>query len=130
MNCKTHCSNSTTHCLKILLLALAGIAALGWVLLLLWNWLLPNLFTGVQAIDYWQALGILVLSKILFGSCPGRGCWRRHSHGEHLTPEERERLKAQFKSRWSHWCCTDKANTHTETTHSTDVQHENSQHGN
>ncbi len=32
----------------------------------LWNWLMPALF-GWHVITYWQALGVLVLSKIFFG---------------------------------------------------------------
>ncbi len=32
---------------------------------LLWNWLMPSIF-GLPAITYFQALGLLILSKILF----------------------------------------------------------------
>lgn len=31
----------------------------------LWNWLMPDLF-GVKNIDYWQALGLMVLSTCFF----------------------------------------------------------------
>ena len=34
---------------------------------LLWNWLMPEIF-GLTKLSYLQSLGILVLSKILFGS--------------------------------------------------------------
>lgn len=34
--------------------------------MLLWNWLMPLVF-GLMTISFWQALGLLVLSKILFG---------------------------------------------------------------
>jgi hypothetical protein len=37
----------------------------------LWNWLLPDLF-GLRQITFWQALGLLALCRILFGSF-GRG---------------------------------------------------------
>jgi len=37
-----------------------------YVLMRLWNWLMPDLF-DLATIDYWQALGILVLAKIIFG---------------------------------------------------------------
>lgn len=37
-----------------------------YILMRLWNWLLPDLF-GVPMITYWQAFGILVLAKIIFG---------------------------------------------------------------
>ena len=42
-----------------------------YALQLLWNWLMPDLF-GLQTITYWQALGILVLAKLIFGM--GGGC--------------------------------------------------------
>lgn len=45
-----------------------------YALQLLWNWLMPELF-GLTAISYWQALGILVLAKLIFGM--GGGCHRR-----------------------------------------------------
>jgi hypothetical protein len=49
------------------------------VTMLLWNWLIPTLFSG-PVITYWQALGLIVLAKILFSSGPG-GCRSdRHSH--------------------------------------------------
>lgn len=38
----------------------------GFVVMLLWNWLLPAIF-GIKMIGFWQALGLLVLAKILFG---------------------------------------------------------------
>jgi hypothetical protein len=44
----------------IVLLALCGL-----VVMLLWNWLMPEIF-GLPAIDYWKAWGLLVLSWILF----------------------------------------------------------------
>jgi hypothetical protein len=46
--------------LGIGLLALAGL-----VVMLLWNWLMPDLF-GLKNVNYWQAWGLLILSSILF----------------------------------------------------------------
>ena len=40
------------------------IAIGGQIVLLLWNWLLPPLF-GVREVTFWQAFGILALSRIL-----------------------------------------------------------------
>lgn len=48
----------------IFILVVMGI---GLVVNLLWNWLMPELF-GLAKVSYLQSLGILVLSKILFGS--------------------------------------------------------------
>ena len=75
-----------------------AIAVFGFVVMSLWNWLLPALF-HVGAITFWQALGILILSKILFGSFHGgpgrRGRWksRMNARWEEMTPEERERFR-------------------------------------
>ena len=104
-------SNFKSRCFKIGLLAIIGIGALGAVVMLLWNWLMPALFAGAQPVNYCQALGILLLSKILFGSFRGgcHGHWKeRHQRWESMTPEEREQLKGHFINRWSNWCCTDK----------------------
>lgn len=111
MNCAIDRSGRRTRCLTIALMVAAGVAALGGVVMLLWNCLLPDLFIGAQPVSYWQALGVLLLSKILFGSFRG-GChrgWGEHRHGwENLNPEERERLRSQFRGRWSRWCRAEK----------------------
>ena len=95
MNCKP-------KCWAIVPMVIVGVAALGWVVMFLWNWLLPTLFTGVREIGYVQALGVLVLSKILFGGLRGHGChgrWHK-SRLENMTPEEREKFKAGLSN-----CC-------------------------
>lgn len=110
MKCSSDQSSCVSRCLKIGLLAVAGIAAVTWVVMQLWNCLLPDLFAGVSRIGYWQALGLLVLSRILFGGLRGPGHWRgRRGHGESLTPEERQQLKGRFGSRWSSCCSSSKA---------------------
>jgi hypothetical protein len=95
MNCKP-------KCWKLVLLVLAGIAALGWVVMALWNWLLPELF-GIGAISYLQALGVLLLSKILFGGFRGHSDMHSKWHQsrlEGMTPEEREKFKSGMRG----WC--------------------------
>ena len=70
---------------------LAFIAVGGLVVRELWNWLLPDL-VGARTITFWQALGILALSRILFGGFGGGG---RHSGGKRwrgMSAGERERL--------------------------------------
>ena len=44
----------------------------GTVVMLLWNWLLPPLF-GWGMLNFWQALGILLLSRILLGGFGSHG---------------------------------------------------------
>ena len=81
-----------------ILAMLAFIALGGGVVLLLCNWLLPPLF-GWHEITFWQALGILVLCRILFGRFGGprsfRPGFRRRlaERLERMTPEERERFR-------------------------------------
>jgi hypothetical protein len=83
------------------LLVVVGIAVLGWVVMTLWNWVIPALFVGARAIDFAHALGLLVLSRILFGGfrghggCGGRRHWRKW---EAMTPEEREHFKTAWRS--------------------------------
>lgn len=43
-----------------------------WVVMLLWNALIPALFSG-PVLSYWQAAGILILSKILLSGFGGGG---------------------------------------------------------
>jgi hypothetical protein len=87
--------------LKVLKIALFGalaVTVVSFVVMSLWNVLMPAIFT-VHAINFWQALGLLVLSKILFGGFrPGAGGprWRKRmmQRWEQMTPEEREKFKA------------------------------------
>ena len=60
----------------------------GYVAMSLWNWLMPTLF-GLKTLDYWQAIGLLVLSWIFFGRFRG-GHW--HRHGRHWRHRMQERL--------------------------------------
>ena len=78
----------------------------GEVVRLLWNWLAPALFRLPQ-ITFWQALGLLALCRILFGGVglgggSGRSGRRRRmaERCEHMTPEERERLRQGLRERW------------------------------
>lgn len=60
--------------LKILLIVLLAGTVFSFAVMWLWNWLMPVLF-GLHVITFWQALGILVLSKILFSGFRGRPGW-------------------------------------------------------
>lgn len=79
--------------------AIVAVAVLGWVVMLLWNALLPGLF-GAPPLRYLQAVGLLVLSRILVGGLRGHhGRWRHggwRERWESLTPEERERLREKY----------------------------------
>ncbi len=91
--------------LFLLLVALPGfllfLALGGVVVRQLWNWLLPPLF-GFSSITFWQALGLLALCRILFGGFGLHGGPDRHyrRRWEHMTPEERERVRQRMRERW------------------------------
>jgi len=76
----------------------------GYVTMRLWNWLMPALF-GWHLIGFWQAVGLLVLCKILFGGFHGRhgghGHWRHRMRErlEQMTPEEREKFRQSMRGR-------------------------------
>ena len=91
----------------VLTIVIAAILVFGFVVMSLWNAILPAVL-GVKAISFIQALGILLLSKILFGGF-GRGGFRRGPGHEWkqqmqekwsvMSPEEREKFKAEWKNR-------------------------------
>ena len=63
-----------------ILIAFALFIVLGGLLVQwLWNWLVPDLF-GLRRLTVWEAIGVLTLSRILFG-----GFGRGGSHGSSGT---------------------------------------------
>jgi hypothetical protein len=78
---------------------------LGWVVMTLWNSLIPELFHG-PLITFWQAVGLLILSKIFLHSVGGGHWGHRWKHDrwrsfmekrlESMSPEEREKA-------WKRW---------------------------
>lgn len=71
-----------------LFIVIAIIAVISFIVLLLWNWLMPALF-NLPEINYLQAIGILILSKIIF---LGIG---KHDHRDHCR--DREYWKKRFE---------------------------------
>lgn len=105
-------SNKIKMGAKFLLFMVTATAFFGMVVMLLWNWLMPAIF-GLGTITYFQALGLLILSKILFSGF-GKGKYKGHhsSHGrksywkekfrekmENMSPEEREEMKEKFMNK-------------------------------
>jgi hypothetical protein len=88
--------------LPVFLIVFAGLV---WVVSALWNALMPDIF-GLHAISYWQALGLMALSWILFGGLrgcgPGRSSWRydMRRRWDRMTPAEREEFVRGVSSRW------------------------------
>ena len=99
---------------KFLLLVALAVALFGLVVMGLWNYLTPALF-GWKEISYWQAVALLVLSKILFSGF--RGPWgfgmywrqRMLERWERMTPEEREKFRAGMQGRCGHRIAQEKS---------------------
>jgi hypothetical protein len=91
--------------MKIVVFVALALLVFGFVTEHLWNWLMPAIF-GLKTITFLQALGLVVLSKILLGGVHkhggggGRG-WKRgmEERWGRMTPEERERFRAGMKGR-------------------------------
>ena len=108
--------------------AAAFIGLAGFVVMELWNWLMPEIF-GLGMINFWQALGLIILSKIFFGGFGWRGgscggyCGPGYRHGGHywkhkfkhkwanMSEEEKERWKTKFGDKCSPYNETRKTKT-------------------
>ncbi|PSL50173.1 hypothetical protein CLV51_1011517 [Chitinophaga niastensis] len=100
------------HIAKFLVMGVVFIIVVGFATMLLWNYLIPELFHG-PVITYWQALGLLLLGKLLFGwhnhqrSWGGGGRWggggdwkaRIKEKMAHMTPEQQEKMKQHLRNR-------------------------------
>lgn len=92
--------------LMILFFGAIAVTVFGFIVMGLWNAILPAVL-GVKAITFLQALGILLLSKILFGGFGGHSRWRgspawkekMKQRFENMTPDEKEKFKAEWKNR-------------------------------
>ena len=101
------------RCIGIGFAVIVGAFLLGYVVMSLWNWLMPELF-GLSMITYWKAFGILILAKILFGGFRGRGgccgCgggrWRSHWHS-HRWKEKWENMSEEERAKVRRWCGPD-----------------------
>ena len=97
----------------ILVFCAAFVMLFSFIVMSLWNGVLHEVL-GVKLITFWQALGILVLSKILFSGFGG-GFRHKREHfrnrfrqkmldkWEKMTPEEKQKFKAEWKNRCRNW---------------------------
>ena len=88
--------------LKMIGVGVIALVAFSTVLMLLWNVLIPDIF-GLTTINFWQAAGLAIISKMLFGGFPDRrsrgyneqrerlfGNNPIHEKWMNMSPEERE----------------------------------------
>jgi hypothetical protein len=87
----------------------AFVTLVSFVVMQLWNNLMPVIF-HLGVITFWQAMGIFILCKLLFGFGKGGhrgggwgpGQWKRERMAEHfnnMTPEQKERFKQKMGDR-------------------------------
>ncbi|TMH77819.1 MAG: hypothetical protein E6H52_03585 [Betaproteobacteria bacterium] len=91
--------------LKVVALILLAVAGFGLAVMGLWNWLAPDLF-GWHPLSFVQAVGLLLLCRLLFGGFRGARAgahlhWRARlaERLEKMTPEEREKFRAGLHAR-------------------------------
>ena len=93
--------------LKVIAFVVVAAAIFGFIIMHLWNWLMPGIF-GLHTITYWQGLGLLILAKILFGGFHrgggGRRHWRQHMEERWASMSEEEREKFRAGMRGRHGC--------------------------
>jgi hypothetical protein len=93
---------------KFIIMMIVASLILGFVVMTLWNALIPDLFGG-HPVTFWQAVGLLVLSHLLLrswgmgrhGNGWRRERWRRRFEEKlaAMSPEEREKFKEEYRYR-------------------------------
>lgn len=107
----TNKNNFGNRKLFFLPLFLIAFLSLSVIVMLLWNWIIPSI-TSFGALSYWKAMGLLVLTRILFGGFH----FKRHHHKMQHHIEQHAAFKdkfmamndderQQFKNQWKQRCC-------------------------
>lgn len=93
-----------------LLFIFALIVPLSFIIMALWNNILVAVL-HVSVINFWQALGLFALSRILFGGFPGKPGWRGRGYNRHEMEEMRNKWfnlspdeKKDFRQNWKNRC--------------------------
>lgn len=96
--------------IKMILFGAAAVFVMAFVVMGLWNWLIPALFTG-PIISFWQAVGLMLLTRILFRGFAGmqggrfRRCGDWKEKFEKMTPEQKEKMRDLWKKRCGGFEC-------------------------
>ncbi|MFS4466457.1 hypothetical protein [Maribacter sp. 2210JD10-5] len=84
-----------------IILGLAIAFLVGYIVMRLWNWLMPELF-GLPMVGYWQAVGVLILAKILFGFGGGDGPGKNSKSKRRNRAHKCSTLRKDF-SEWKYY---------------------------
>ena len=89
----------------------------GYITMLLWNWLMPEIF-GLTTITFWQAAGLMLLGRALTGTSGkwgrGRSSWKNRMKRkyENMGPEQRENWRKNMEQGCGgHWKSRSKEST-------------------
>ena len=52
-------------CLGILLLAFGADCLIGWIFMLLWNWIAPIFWVSAPILTFWQGVGCVILLELI-----------------------------------------------------------------
>lgn len=97
---------------KFGLMFLAVVIALTLLVMSLWNALIPALF-GLKSLSFWNALGLLVLCRVLFGGMGmgplmfrmSRDHRQLHERWMRMSDEEKQAFAQARHHRWGHRGC-------------------------
>lgn len=85
--------------LFIILMALVFFTLFGYLIMYLWNWLMPAIF-GLTTITFWQAVGLCLLSKIFFG---GFGSDKSSKKDDRCKSKKTGKKSSSEFSKWRHY---------------------------
>jgi len=100
-----------TTVLKYATMAIVFMLVMGYVVMFLWNWIMPDLL-GLPLLTFWKALGLLLLAKLLFGFGGGhdKGHWKGKKESfwkermkdkmAGMSEEERVKYRAKMSECW------------------------------
>lgn len=93
---------SAVKIIFFIILFIVFILLFGYAFMWLWNWLMPDIF-GLTTLTYWQAIGLLILAKLVFGGFEGQGPGKKSKKSKgRCAPGERWDSKSDF-SKWKHY---------------------------
>ena len=91
-------------------LVIGGLALFVYLIMVLWNWLMPVIF-HLPLIGFWQAAGLLLLGRFLFGGLGHKNGWQRNHYSydvrkkiKNMTPEERAEFFQNMHLNREAWC--------------------------
>lgn len=69
----------------------------GYFVMLLWNWLMPELF-GLATITFWQAFGIILLARLIFGG------FKHSDHSSRKSRHDKKKFAKYFDNKYLKEC--------------------------